>query len=155
VVLFLVIGILGTLVIRIEWVDDHAVYPYTRFIAALSAGVFQLAAMDVQARDTMLLHPDFRVDIRRGCDGVVATLILVAACVAFPVAWARRLWGVLLGYLLIFVMNLIRIVVLMGLGIGGQMALFDFVHTYISQFIVIAAAVAFWLYWASAERTEA
>lgn len=155
VVLFLLIGIVGTALLRVEWVDEHAVLPYTRLIASVSGRVFQAAAIPVEAQGTFLSHPNFRVDIRRGCDGLLATLILIAACVAFPVSWQRRIWGILLGYGLIFILNLTRIVVLMGLGIRGDMSLFDFVHTYLSQFIVIAAALAFWLRWAASPRESA
>ena len=83
------------------------------------------------------------MSIRRGCDGIVATILLVSACLAYPLSWKRRLSGVLLGYLLIFSLNLIRIVGLFVAGLKGSAQTFGIVHTYVSQFVVIALAMVF------------
>lgn len=93
------------------------------------------------------------MSIRRGCDGIVATILLVSACLAYPLSWKRRLSGVLLGYLLIFSLNLIRIVGLFVAGLKGSAQTFGIVHTYVSQFVVIALAMVFWIYWVGRERT--
>ena len=95
------------------------------------------------------------MDIRKGCDGVVATLILISACLAYPLSWHQRFWGTVWGYLLIQVLNLIRIVGLFLLIQRGSHQIFDFFHTYVSQFIVIAAAMVFWIYWVGRQRAAA
>ena len=93
------------------------------------------------------------MNIRRGCDGVVATILLVSACLAYPLAWKSRLSGVLWGYVLIFALNLVRIVGLFIAGLNGSEQTFGFLHTYVSQFIVIALTMVFWIYWVGRERT--
>ena len=93
------------------------------------------------------------MNIRRGCDGVVATILLVSACLAYPLAWKSRLSGVLWGYVLIFALNLVRVVGLFIAGLKGSEQTFGFLHTYVSQFIVIALTMVFWIYWAGREGT--
>lgn len=144
---FLVLGF--TFLVRSTIVDNNIILPYTKFITWISAKSFFLFGIDVEPVDTYMRHPDFSVDIRRGCDGVVATLILISACVAFPSPWIQKIKAVVYGYLLIFLLNIVRIFVLFSLGLMGWMKAFNFVHTYIAQFIVIACAMIFWIFWAS------
>lgn len=66
--------------------------------------------------------------------------------------WISRILGTLYGYLLIFSLNMVRIVGLFLLGASGSRALFDFFHVYVSQFAVIALTMVFWLYWAGRNR---
>jgi exosortase/archaeosortase family protein len=149
-IVFFFLLVLGfTFLVRLPLIDEGLILPYTKFITWISSKSFLLAGIEVEAISTYMRHPSFSVDIRRGCDGVVATLILVSACIAFPAPWWKKIRGVLWGYVLIFVLNLVRVVVLFSLGMKGWMEAFEFVHTYIAQFVVIAAAMIFWVYWAS------
>jgi exosortase H (IPTLxxWG-CTERM-specific) len=147
---FLVLGF--TLLVRVSFIDENLILPYTKLIAWISAKSLLLFGIQVDAVDTYMRHPSFSVDIRRGCDGIVATLILVSACIAFPSSWIQKVKGILGGYTLIFVLNLVRVDVLFALGMWGWMSLFEFVHTYIAQFIVIVCAMAFWIFWVSRLR---
>lgn len=137
---------------RWSFVDENLILPYTRWLARLSGHCFAVFGVPVNVQDTFLRHSAFAVDIRRGCDGVVATIVLLSALLAFPASWRDRLRGAVMGFALIFVLNLVRIFVLFGLGIAGQMAVFNFVHTYVAQMAVIAAAMVFWVYWTGTAR---
>ena len=133
--------------------DKNVILPYTEFIAALSSGILDLLDIPAEAQGTLIRHGRFAVDIRRGCDGVVATILLVSACLAYPLAWKDRVLGTLLGYALIFTANLIRIVILFVAGLKGSAQTFDFLHTYVSQFVVIALTMVFWIFWAGRQKT--
>lgn len=149
-IIFFFLLVLGfTFLVRLPLIDEGLILPYTKFITWISSKSFLIAGIEVEPLNTYMRHSSFTVDIRRGCDGVVATLILVSACIAFPAPWKKKLTGVLWGYILIFVLNLVRVVILFSLGMKGWMGAFEFVHTYIAQFVVIAAAMIFWVYWAS------
>ena len=146
----LVIGL--NFLIGLAWVDRNAVLPYTEGITALSASALELMGYQIDQQGTIMRSSNFAVDIRRGCDGVVATILLISACLAYPAAWRQRLLGTVMGYGLIFLLNLIRILVLFALGEGGAMDLFSFVHTYVAQFAVIALTMVFWISWAARQR---
>jgi exosortase H (IPTLxxWG-CTERM-specific) len=86
------------------------------------------------------------VDLKTGCNGLVATLIFISAIVAFPASWKYKLLGVLLGIIALQAFNVIRIGVLFYLGLYHP-KLFDMVHIYVAQSILIAIAAALWLLW--------
>ncbi|HSR49776.1 MAG TPA: exosortase H [Acidobacteriota bacterium] len=150
---FVVVVLLFNLLLALTWVDDNLIHPYTQFITSVSANVLVLLGYDdLSWQGTVIRTGRFAVDIRRGCDGVVATILLIAACLAFPASWKQRLIGTSLGFVLIFALNQVRIVVLFALGDQGSMNLFEFVHTYVAQFAVIALTMVFWVYWAGRQK---
>jgi exosortase H (IPTLxxWG-CTERM-specific) len=150
--LFLVFGL--TLLIQNTWIDEHLVGPYTEVLAGIGGAVLGALGRQVAVAGTIIREGSFAVDIRRGCDGIVATILLVSACLAYPLSWKDRLLGTALGYGLIFVLNMVRIVALFVIGVQGSMQAFDFFHTYVSQFAVIALTMVFWIYWASRQTKD-
>ena len=151
--LFLLFVLIFTFLIQSSWIDEKVLFPYTKFIASISAWTLSLAGIPVETQDTVIRESHFAVDIRKGCDGVVATTLLVSACLAYPVTWRYRFWGTLVGYALVFTLNLIRIVGLFAVGSRGSAEVFNFFHTYVSQFLVIALTMVFWVFWAGRQKT--
>ena len=129
VLLFFVFVLGFNVLMEISWVQENFVVPYTTTIAKISAALLGLFDSSIQVSGTIIRSDSFAVDIRRGCDGVVATIILISACLAFPLSWSQRASGALLGYLLIQILNLVRIVGLFLLGAAGAAQLFAFFHT--------------------------
>lgn len=150
--LFFAYVLIAGFLVRLDWVDRHLIGPYTVFISRISGAVLNAAGVSVETWGTTIRHPSFAVDLRRGCDGIVATVVLVSACLAYPLPWKMRVLGSLLGYTLIFVLNLIRVVGLFYAGLKGSSQTFEFFHVYVSQFGVIALAMVFWIYWVGREK---
>lgn len=144
-----------SLLIQIPFVDRALVLPYVEFITYVSGAIYRIFDASVETSQTLISHSNFVVNIKRGCDGIVATIILVSACLAFPAPWRKKASGLIQGYSLIFILNLIRIEVLFALGVNGHMDLFQMIHTYVAQFIVIISAMVYWLYWAGTTRSPA
>lgn len=142
--------LLGTsfTVISINWVNDHAVEPFTGGIARLSGAALNLLGQHVGLRGTVIQGPRFAVNIRNGCNGVEAMLIFLAAVLAFPASWRSRLAGLGLGILAIQVVNLVRVVSLYLTG-AYLPRLFDASHTVIWQSVVILFGVLLWVFWAN------
>lgn len=145
--------LLGAFFIRLDWVDQHLIRPYTVFITHISGAVLNAAGVSVETLGTTIRHSSFVVDIRKGCDGIPATLVLISACLAYPLSWRARVLGSLWGYTLIFVLNLIRVTGLFYIGLKGSSQTFEFVHIYVAQFAVIALAMVYWIYWIGREKT--
>ena len=97
--LFFVFVLAFSLLFQSSWVDKKVILPYTEFIATLSSGILDFLDIPAEARGTLIRHDRFAVDIRRGCDGVVATILLASTCLAYPLAWKDRVLGTLLGML--------------------------------------------------------
>ena len=73
-------------------------------------------------------------------------IILVAAILAFPAPWRYRLWGMALGILTIQILNLVRIISLIFLGMWNHAA-FEWAHLYVWQALIILDALLVWLIW--------
>jgi exosortase H (IPTLxxWG-CTERM-specific) len=147
-ILFVVILGGSFTLISINWVNDHAIEPFTAGIASLSGGVLHLLGQNVTMTGTVIRNPRFAVNIRNGCNGVEAMLIFIAAVLAFPASWKSRLTGLALGILAIQVVNLVRVVALFLTGVYFP-KIFDTSHTVIWQTIVILCGVLLWIFWAN------
>lgn len=134
--------------ISVQWVNDHAVEPFTAGIARVSGVVLDLLGQNVTMQGTIIRNSRFAVNIRNGCNGVEAMLIFLAAVLAFPASWRSRLLGLGFGILAIQVVNLIRVVALFLTGIYFP-RLFDASHTVIWQTVVILSGVLLWIFWAN------
>jgi exosortase H (IPTLxxWG-CTERM-specific) len=134
--------------ISLNWVNDHAIEPFTGGIARLSGAVLNLLGQHVALRGTVIQGPHFAVNIRNGCNGVEAMLIFLSAVLAFPASWRSRLAGLALGTLAIQAINLVRVVSLYLTG-AYLPRFFDASHTVIWQSVVILCGVLLWVFWAN------
>jgi exosortase H (IPTLxxWG-CTERM-specific) len=134
--------------ISLNWVNDHAVEPFTAGVARVSGVTLQLLGQDVTREGTVLRSPRFAVNIENGCNGIETMLIFMAAVLAFPASWRSRLAGLGIGLVAIQGVNLVRVVALFLTGAYFP-ALFDASHTVIWQTLVILSGVLLWLLWAS------
>jgi len=150
--IFVVLVVICGVIVRTEWFDRVFLRSYTSFIASLSGDLLHTIGVNATVDGTRILSPAFSVEIRKGCDGLEAALLLLCATVAYPFSSLRtRLLALVSGYLLIFVLNLIRVVGLFLVGLNWP-AMVEFVHTYVAQFAIITATMIFWLFWIARDR---
>lgn len=131
---------------RIPLVSKYAVYPYTEFITTSSRLALRLVGHDVQGEGLLISGPSFGVLVRNVCNGLEVTGIFLAAVLAFPTGWRNKLRGLALGYPIIFVFNVTRIVVLYILGLSNP-DVFETVHRYYAQALTIILTLAVWVLW--------
>lgn len=84
--------------------------------------------------------------VAQGCDGMDGVLIVLAAVLAFPMAWRLKLWGTGLGFLVVYLFNLIRVSMLYYI-VMYRPAWFTFMHVYVGQGLVVFSGAAFFLFW--------
>ncbi len=128
-------------------VVEHAIVPFTAVISDVSAFLLRLFGSEAHAEGTRLAGQGVSFELRNGCNGVWATIIFVSAVLAFPSRPGIKLWGVLLGFCAIFVINLARVISLYYIVLFYP-KLFEGAHIYVWQSVVIGAAVLLWLLWA-------
>ena len=138
----------GFTLVSVNWVNDHAIEPFTAAIARASGAVLNACGQHVRLNGTVIQGPHFAVNIRNGCNGVEAMLIFLAAVLAFPAPWRARLLGLGLGIAALQVVNLVRVVALFLTGVYWP-RIFDASHTVIWQTVVILCGVLLWIFWAS------
>jgi exosortase family protein XrtM len=91
----------------------------------------------------------FMVEVRRGCEGIEGMLLLIAAMLAFPAGLRAKLAGMVGGILFIYIFNLARIAGLYYV-VKYKPILFDMMHIYVGQIIIIFIALVFFIFWLSA-----
>ena len=82
----------------------------------------------------------FAVTIIEECTGLYEALLLGAALLDYPTSWRNTLLGFVVGLPLIYLLNLLRIVMLLGIGRFHPSA-FDFLHIYFWQVTMILTVV--------------
>jgi len=90
---------------------------------------------------------NFSASIEGACDGVQPTYIYICAVLAFPSRWRDKGWGLLIGIPAIFLINLIRVGTMMVCGAYWP-SLFEQVHLYGWQALVIVFTMSVWVFWA-------
>jgi exosortase family protein XrtM len=100
-------------------------------------------------QDGAITDGAFNVEVRRGCEGVEGMLLLIAAILAFPAGLGAKLTGMLGGVLFIYVFNLARIIGLYYV-VKYRPALFDMMHIYVGQIIIIFVALIIFIIWLTA-----
>ncbi|HEX9163599.1 MAG TPA: exosortase H [Thermoanaerobaculia bacterium] len=145
-VIFLVLLGVFELTLLFDPVDRSVVRPFTHEIAVASGGILRNVASGVVVNGTMIVAPCFAVDIHNGCNGVEATMFIVAAVLAFPATWPQRAIGALAGTALIQIANLIRVVSLFLIGCYRR-SWFEAAHLAVWQTIIFALAVGFFIMW--------
>lgn len=124
------------------------VIPFTKSVAATSAWLIMLFDANVLSDGIMVRNASngFAVTILPGCNGLEAVVILVSAMLAFHAPWVHKLVGILLGFLLVQVANILRIISLFYLG-QWNMNLFEWAHLYIWQALIMLDALIIFLIW--------
>ena len=129
-------------------VQQAVVVPFTESIAALSAWLVTMLDSGVVSQGIVLRDVDsgFAVAIQAGCNGVEATIVLIAAMLAFPSPWRWKFIGIGVGFIAIQFMNLLRIITLFYLGQWNHTA-FEWAHLYIWQALIMLDVLVVFLIW--------
>ncbi len=129
-------------------VEVHVIEPFTSAIAQVCVwlvGLFDPHAYAV-GKELHSTASNFAISIERGCNGVEAMIILLAAMLAFPAPWRYRLLGIGAGMLAIQLLNLVRIISLFYLGQWNRVW-FDWFHLYLWQALIVLDALVAFLVW--------
>jgi len=97
-----------------------------------------------------------RMVIEEGCEGSEGIIMVIAALLAFEMPLMIKLAGILIGTLLLYLSNLVRIVALY-YSLRYRPDLFDLLHMYIGQSFYIFVGAVFFIFWiqlASSRQTS-
>jgi exosortase H (IPTLxxWG-CTERM-specific) len=129
-------------------VQQVLIEPFTALLAKISAGLILPFDSSVLAHGKVLQFGDtgFAVSIEAGCNGVEATIVLIAAVLAFPAPWRSRLVAIFLGFLAVQLFNILRIISLFYLG-NWNLDIFSWVHLYLwPALIMLDVLIVFIVY---------
>ena len=149
-ILFLVrFALLLLVLFAVIWlgpVDRHVIAPFTRWLARVSGVVLNLFGERVSVFGSVIQGSGFAVDIKGGCNGVEAMLLLCAAIAAFDAPWRARILGLLAGSAALMAFNIVRIVSLYMIGERWRQ-LFETFHLAVWQTIMFAVAATIFAIW--------
>ena len=134
-------------------VQAAVIHPFTTFLAWIAASVI-LPFDDTVISSGRVLRDSvsgFAVSIEAGCNGVEASIVLIAGVLAFPATWGQRLAAITLGFTAIQVLNVLRIVSLFYLG-QWNLEIFEWTHLYFWPVLImldVLLVFAFYLRWLS------
>lgn len=116
--------------LRHGWIERHALLPLTAFQGWIAARGFGA--------------PVQPIEVTLACSGADALALCVAATLAYPAAWSRRLAGALGGIALILTLNTVRIGTL---GAATSPARFETLHLYVWPAVLTLAVAAYVFLW--------
>jgi exosortase family protein XrtM len=127
---------------------------YTAGVVSLSQDLIEFLGIPVRAEGALLHLNSAIMEVKFGCNGLEAILLLCAAILAYPGSWKARIIGILMGSLFLQFFNLIRIAILAWV-LEEHPSIFPIMHEYITQSIMIAIAfVIFLVYLQNVSRHE-
>lgn len=132
----------------LQSVQEAVIQPFTGLLASLSASLIMPFDEAVIASGRVIQHTtnQFAVSIEAGCNGVEATIVLIAAVTAFPATLWEKCSAILVGFLAIQAMNLLRIISLFYLG-QWNLDIFTWTHLYLwPVLIMLDVLIVFLLY---------
>lgn len=110
-------------------------------------GLGAVIGFPVMRNGTNLASGAFVVDVSPACSGAVPSMIYLAAVFAYPASLRSKVVGAGIGLGVIYGVNLLRVVTLFLIGLFAHQYFHD-THVYVAQALVVAIAVATWLFWA-------
>ncbi len=119
---------------------------FTGFLVSITSWIFKLLGLFVSSHGTIINLKGFSMNVLFGCNGLEAFLIYTVGIIAFPAKIKTKIYGMLFGFIILQVINIIRIV---GLGLAGiyMKSSFDFIHIYLAQSVMIVVAVVMFIIW--------
>lgn len=119
---------------------------YTKGVVILTSKILGVLNIPNTYQGSVIRFQSFALDVMFGCNGLEAVMIYSVAVIAFPASWKDKLMGILGGFLVIQVINILRISSLVYSAIHFK-DLFEYIHTYIAQGMMIAVALGvFFIY---------
>jgi len=151
--LFAVIFGLWLYALTVGFLQDHLWLPFVGLVADTCGWIFRLFGATVETSARTLTVNGTALTIAFGCDGLEAHGIFIAAILAAALPWKRKLIGLLIGTIGIFLINQIRVCgIFLVAGMGGDW--FYYAHTVVGQTFVIVGTMGLFLWWATRDEGE-
>ena len=130
------------------WAQEHFVVPWTNALARISTWLVTAFDPNVMAVGKIMRSTTngFAVSIEAGCNGVEATIVLLAAILAFPAPWKHKVAGLAAGVIAVQGLNIVRVISLFYLGQWDR-DWFEWAHLYVWQALIMLDVLIVWLIW--------
>jgi exosortase/archaeosortase family protein len=134
--------------------QDQVVEPFTRGIAWVTYELMRAVGTPVSLDGVTVRVPNFAVLIRNNCNAAYEMGLYAAATLAYPAPASRRTTGILFAVVVLYVVNLIRVLSLLYTGYLFP-GFFEAVHVYVWQVLFLVVVASLWLSWIARVRPVA
>ncbi len=114
--------------------------------ADITGFFLKLLGVTVRVSGRVVSLPNFSIEVVGECTGLYEMLIFLAAMIAYPASWKKKLIGGGLGIPFLYVINIIRMIFIT-LVANWSPKTFDFLHMYFWQVAMILIIVSVWVLW--------
>jgi len=130
------------------------VVPLNRHLAWLTEQLLRLVGAHASSSGPAVALSGFSVEIRSNCNAIYEVALYAAAVWAYPASLRDRLIGTLVGAGVLYVVNFVRILTLLTLGVL-QYSWFEATHLYVWQVLFLLLVATCWIGWVSRLRPVA
>ena len=114
--------------------------------ASVIGFVLNIFGMGVAVSGRIISASRLSIDVIGECTGLYEMLIFLAAMIAYPANFKKKLLGAAMGIPLLYLINIVRMVFIVVIG-NWSPKTFDFLHLYFWQVAMIIIIVSVWLLW--------
>lgn len=125
---------------------DLIVVTLNEHIAWLASAVMRGLGADAAATGAVVRAPGFAVEIKNNCNAIFEIGLYAAAVWAYPASLGAKMAGTLIGAGVLNLVNLLRVVTLLALGIFAR-DWFDVAHLYVWQAAFFGVVALCWFGW--------
>jgi exosortase H (IPTLxxWG-CTERM-specific) len=113
---------------------------YTRGVVISTSKILEIVGLPITHQGSVIKLPSVALDVRFGCSGLEAVMIFSVAVIAFPAPWKNKLIGIAGGFVILQVINILRIASLAYSAVRFKV-LFEYIHIYVAQGLMIAVSL--------------
>jgi exosortase/archaeosortase family protein len=127
---------------------------YSKAIVFVTHHILALFQVQSSYYGSVISLPGISLQVLFGCNGLEAVMIYAIAILAFPAPWKKKLLGIIGGFVVLQIINIVRIVGL-AYAAAHYRSLFKILHIYVAQGVMIAIALGvFFLYLNYAKKEQ-
>jgi len=114
--------------------------------ADITGFFLKLFGLTARVSGRIVTLPNFSVEVVGECTGLYEMLIFLAAMIAYPTGWKKKLIGAGLAIPFLYVINIIRMIFI-SMVANWSPRTFEFLHLYFWQVAMILIIVSTWILW--------
>lgn len=134
--------------------------PLTEWTANHTYGIMKFLGFDVKKFPTegypsidIYWKDQYAISVFEGCNGFILAVLFLVFIVAFQGSRRKMLWFIPLGFLIIYVLNQIRLILLAIIAVDYARHM-HFFHKFFFTGIIYGVILLLWFWWARLNRTE-
>ena len=103
-------------------------------------------SINVVASEAKLISSQVKLSVLHGCEGFEVIMMLVAAIFAAKASWGQKIWAALVGSVMVFMLNQVRIIVLF-YAARDDKDLFNMIHGVAGPLVIVFLVGLFFYIW--------